>query len=565
MRGNKKLLPALIALCILILALAGLYGCGNDTSPPAPPVTDAVSSDAGAETIDLSLYSVIYSEDAGSDERRLASSLRDRLSAATGCDIPLESDLLSGADGGDPDAYEILIGRTNRSATETVLSATDYAEYAIKSEGHKIVVAGWLDDATASAIRSFSSIVKDTSDGKISPGLLNKCGAVSDMPRGVPSFEGGKKHSVTDTGYDSFIFTASSVSTEEYDAYISLLSACGWNSLYTNEISGSRFACFRDSESRVRLFVSLTAMQSKLRISAEPYQEYSADYGTAGSLPLQVIAGNCCDRIYYIRLPDGSIIVIDGDCSGTEAEKRAQTDAFVSELISIAGVSSLKDVRISAWIFTHVHTDHILMFCEMTSRFGSELNIGRILRNFPSSYQMKLAQDDATSWVIYFDNAVSRLAKQPEVITVHAGQIFTFSGVEFEYIYTHEDLYPGVMKLLNQTSTVFRMKYSGQTVLFTGDMADEASNQILRELGAGAVKCDAVQIGHHGWNNGGTPNFYRSCGASVMLWTNKYETWRESVDSGKLHYAEEIFNTSGVTRHIWCASGKTDILELPFG
>ena len=50
-----------------------------------------------------------------------------------------------------------------------------------------------------------------------------------------------------------------------------------------------------------------------------------------------------------------------------------------------------------------------------------------------------------------------------------------------------------------------------------------------------------------------------------MLWTNKYETWRESVDSGKLHYAEEIFNTSGVTRHIWCASGKTDILELPFG
>ena len=186
MRGNKKLLPALIALCILILALAGLYGCGNDTSPPAPPVNDAVSSDTDAETIDLSLYSVIYSEDAGSDERRLASSLRDRLSAATGCDIPLESDLLSGADGGDPDTYEILIGRTNRSATETVLSATDYAEYAIKSAGHKIVVAGWLDDATASAIRSFSSIVKDTSDGKISSVLLNKCGAVSDMPRGVP-------------------------------------------------------------------------------------------------------------------------------------------------------------------------------------------------------------------------------------------------------------------------------------------------------------------------------------------------------------------------------------------
>ncbi len=548
----------------LLAGLACLFGCFR-TVPPSPPPDNSESSitEAVDNTIDLSAYTVIYSDDATSAEKMLATTLQNRLRAVTGRDIKLENDLISGADGGSPDTYEILIGRTNRSATAAALAAVDYADYTIKADGRKIVVAGWLDAGTEEAIRSFTKMVNNAVGGKLNAAVLHG-GTVDDMPRGVPAFEGGKKPRVTDTGADSYVFTASSVSTGEYASYLSELLQLGWETLYTNDIAGSLYACLRDANSSTLLFVSRTAKRSKLRIAAEPYRSYSLDHGSRGTLPLQVVAGNCCDRIYYVRLPDGSIIVIDGDCSGSAGEKRAQTDAFVSELTEITGAASIGEVNIAAWIFTHVHTDHILMFTEMTSRFGDELNIGCILRSFPSSHQMQLADDDATSWVIYFDQAVERLSKKPEMITVHAGQKFTFSGVEFEYIYTHEEIYPSVMKILNQTSTVFRMKYNGQTVLWTGDMTDEESNRLLSELGADAVSCDAVQIGHHGWNNGGTPNFYRACGASVMLWTNKYETWRQALDAGKLVYTDEIYNTAGVKRHIWCLSGKPEILEFPF-
>ena len=87
----------ILAVCTVLAELLCLCGCHLTVPPSDPPdCSDDNGTEAVGNTIDLSAYTVICSDDATSTEKMLATTLQNRLRAVTGCDIKLGNDLLSG-------------------------------------------------------------------------------------------------------------------------------------------------------------------------------------------------------------------------------------------------------------------------------------------------------------------------------------------------------------------------------------------------------------------------------------------------------------------------------------
>ena len=113
---------------------------------------------------------------------------------------------------------------------------------------------------------------------------------------------------------------------------------------------------------------------------------------------------------------------------------------------------------------------------------------------------------------------LSAVAKGIPVTVLHTGQKFLIGNAEFEILYTTEDLYPQPFDLFNDASFVFRVRANGNSVLFTGDIADRASN-VLCDMYGSYLKSDIVQVSHHGWN-GATLEFYQTVDPDVAMWPN---------------------------------------------
>ena len=89
-------------------------------------------------------------------------------------------------------------------------------------------------------------------------------------------------------------------------------------------------------------------------------------------------------------------------------------------------------------------------------------------------------------------------------------------GVELEFLFTPEDIYPRTLRYFNNASSVFTISANGTKFLVTGDICDQSSDIIVKRYGS-YLKSDIVQVSHHG-NIGATSEFYDCVDPAVALW-----------------------------------------------
>ncbi len=90
-----------------------------------------------------------------------------------------------------------------------------------------------------------------------------------------------------------------------------------------------------------------------------------------------------------------------------------------------------------------------------------------------------------------------------DVIKVHTGQKFYLGDVEFETLFSPEDIFPNTIKTENDASLVFMVTIDGVKYLMTGDIEGPATELLIEQCGD-YLKCDYIQIMHHGWDGGTT-------------------------------------------------------------
>ena len=255
---------------------------------------------------------------------------------------------------------------------------------------------------------------------------------------------------------------------------------------------------------------------------------------------------------YLFTLEDGSFVVIDGG-NGHKGEVENFYNVLVTLHTEIYGTAPTAEnpIRIAAWYLTHSHCDHARLlehfyakYMDTESPDFAHVVIDAMIGNFPSNDeaynahsidQSKLNLMGTPGW---YQSTVNGASTPVQFYNVHTGQTFFVGNLEFEVMYTTEDMHPWAMRAFNNGSTVIRLTVhahdaeKGSTVpagvaassktncLAIGDIYTRTA-RVLRATYGDYLESDMMTVGHHGTGAGGEGEFYKMVNPKVILWPNK--------------------------------------------
>jgi beta-lactamase superfamily II metal-dependent hydrolase len=217
---------------------------------------------------------------------------------------------------------------------------------------------------------------------------------------------------------------------------------------------------------------------------------------------------------YVIRTASRQVIVIDGGNAGD--------GPYLADFL--AGLGN----RAAAWFITHPHSDHTHALLEIL-RAPSELAIGAIYASTPdpawmAAYTTALEQADYAAFY------VGLAAAGQQTTELELGQELLLDGVRVEVLgIWNPEL---TANPINNQSLILRVSDHAKSVLFTGDLGEEAGEKALAGPYADRLRADYVQMAHHG-QNGVSQAFYRHVGATRCLWPTPDWLWENDSGGGR--------------------------------
>ncbi len=233
---------------------------------------------------------------------------------------------------------------------------------------------------------------------------------------------------------------------------------------------------------------------------------------------------------FIIRLADGSFCLIDGgmgDPDGVDADK------LMNILLAQKPAGVDKPV-IAAWIFSHLHGDHIGVFNCFSLAHHDDVVLEQMVFNFPKEEEVEKSDspymlDDTIYRYTQFKKNLADFYPDVPVLKVHTGNRFAVRNAQFDVLFTLEDLYPKSILNggMNDSSLLLKMTVDGQTALWTGDFGGNSVKTVLNDFTAETLSSDLLQLAHHGMN--GTVDFYAAVDPAFALlpvWEGGYEHMR---------------------------------------
>lgn len=322
---------------------------------------------------------------------------------------------------------------------------------------------------------------------------------------------------------NSFLYVISGTNEREFDSYIaSFETECAYSNeneagkYYTYKINGNiYYIYYLFSENTVRIIQdrSSTVAAQDICVAGESEEisvyQYSLNYEAAS---VEYSEPKCidCGMLYIIRLPDGSLILIDSG-HGNQATESSQAGLY-GFMKKISKTAEGEKVRIRAWFFTHAHGDHCGMAATFlgesydTSRtdfpeisYADMVTVENIIFNFPSRFVA--AGTYAPLETSAMRAAMRRNFPQANYIKLHTGQFIDIFGLHIEALYTWEDsVKPDGswgLKEFNSTSTVIRFEYGTHSLILLADTAAASEAIMLRNYTEKTLHSEIVQVAHH--------------------------------------------------------------------
>ena len=110
---------------------------------------------------------------------------------------------------------------------------------------------------------------------------------------------------------------------------------------------------------------------------------------------------------------------------------------------------------------------------------------------------------------------------------------------------------------MNECSVLYKMTVGGQTALWTGDIAFNATDLVLEEFD-GALQCDILQMAHHGIN--GTVPFYSRVDPTYVVWP----VWDGGFVSMRNSAQNKWLIDSPKVKHVIVTGNGTWTIRLPY-
>ncbi len=493
------------------------------------------------EYLDLGEYEIVYTRDAADpftysyydytfDELSEANDLAEKIGKEHGVYLKVTRDYVYE---GIEDEYGILLGRCEREETEAVKKELAFNEYAIKTVGNKVVVTGHGFLSTHAAIEKFYELLDRfaiTDDGKTSICIPHGFSYVGVMESGedwdlsLPEYEGGEDFSVSDLGDGAYLLKVNETTKDEYLDHIKKIENSGAKKYTENEIEGNLFATYISETSVIHL--QYAPVYNRTSIAVEPVKtaglfELEKDNDktvvtTPKLIQLKVFDetvenGGMC---YIIRLENGKFIVVD---CGQEEE----TAFLIYEQLVENNVLEGKP-QIAAWIFTHWHGDHYITYTKyFLPLYGDNVDVEKFVYSFP----MDRYYFGSTKLASY--KGFTSATRIGDVIRPHAGDVMHLGNMKLTFLYTQDEFLPRTFEFFNDSSLTFMIEYEGQKILITGDASENSCN-IMLDMYPEYLKCDILQVPHHG-HYGANNAFMDATDPSVALIPASEVRWNEKL------------------------------------
>ncbi len=172
----------------------------------------------------------------------------------------------------------------------------------------------------------------------------------------------------------------------------------------------------------------------------------------------------------YIRTPDNFRVLLDGGDEGSY-------ENVLKKFFLTKGVPKLNAVIVSLF-----HADHLSGIKEvLESGFPIEI------------LYLPQSENDGVQHGKLLDAAEKN---GTEVRYLSGGDILTLSEeISFEVILPNPDIYPIDKENENNNSLLMKLKYGGNSFLFTGDLEADAEAALPSDID---IRADVLKVGHHG-------------------------------------------------------------------
>lgn len=162
---RSALLSCILSILLLLSACAGeeLPAVSDDsTTAASPEETEPVPQTLQFSTDGSCEFYIVYPQAFDSRIKDIAIDLRKQIKKYVGVELKIVSDMLTDkpyGDSGVEHRYEILLGATERQASQSVIKGMRSRDYAVSFEGDKILLAGINPSMVESACERFISSV----------------------------------------------------------------------------------------------------------------------------------------------------------------------------------------------------------------------------------------------------------------------------------------------------------------------------------------------------------------------------------------------------------------------
>ena len=164
---------------------------------------------------------------------------------------------------------------------------------------------------------------------------------------------------------------------------------------------------------------------------------------------------------------------------------------------------------------------------KLVSRHGDDIEIKRLMVNFPNE-NVPVGDDKWSGTIVKFLGSLQSKYPDIKMIQLHRGQQIELGGAKFTIMYTQEDTVSaetGVPSFtaLNNYTCVVMMEANGVKTMFLGDVGNKNDEKevvmdiLLTPYSDETLKCDVVQIAHHGYNR--LERAYDKIGAKYALFS----------------------------------------------
>ena len=215
-----------------------------------------------------------------------------------------------------------------------------------------------------------------------------------------------------------------------------------------------------------------------------------------------------------IKSPHGKLIVIDG---GWEAD----ADKLSSLILQQGG-------KVDAWLITHPHEDHVGALCAILNDTGRKIKIDKIYCSLATPDWYRQVSPTGAGIADQLLSAFTKLPVGTVTNNIGRGTEINIDDVNIRVlnnrgVYT----YNGV----NNSSMVYKIRVSGQSILILGDLAYDGGKDLIKTCTAAELKSDIVQMAHHG-QQGVDQDAYALIAPTTCLWPTPAWLWNNDNGGG---------------------------------